>query len=372
MDEHESLVVERTWENQMQYLISISGKMFYLGGVIPIDITFVPMAKVKIHRIAVYIEERVDYYVQMKRVGKSDPINRVDLLSLRSHQKDGPPILPLQSDSPDAFGSSPLYPLFFPSTDVDVHDDQRPPRLPLDPSEIASTLMGPGPWSFHAALHLPPCSVLRFTNRNKKSNIVVGHVLKLVFRAERGDETEKEGKKKLFDIIVQVPIQVLSCRCNPDWTSLPEYEEIQEEREGESRCPCRWERERWERERVTRTSTRSNVSTAPITPTHTRNHIPFPSTPPHPHNHAGPSSQSHPHTNHIFDILHDSLSHSIINNNNNNSEPHHLGSPTMPTLPELDSLFHRNEQFERLISGQESEIGEAPPAYCRVVPVRAV
>jgi hypothetical protein len=81
-------------------------------------------------------------------------------------------------------------------------------------------------------------------NWNKKSNVVVGHDLKLVFRAEHGNETEKARKKKLFDIIVQVPIQVLSCRRNPDGTALPGYEEIQEEREGESRCPCGWERVR--------------------------------------------------------------------------------------------------------------------------------
>jgi hypothetical protein len=86
----------------------------------------------------------------------------------------------------------------------------------------------------------------------------------------------------------------------------------------------------------------------------------------HPHTHAGPSSESYPHTNHTFDNLHDSLSHP------NKNEPHYLGSPTMPTLPELDLLFHRNERFEQLISGRESEIGEAPPAYCRVVPVLAV
>jgi hypothetical protein len=85
---------------------------------------------------------------------------------------------------------------------------------------------------------------------------------------------------------------------------------------------------------------------------HTHSHAEFPSTPPHSHTHAGPSSQSHPHTNHIYDILHDSLTHPIIDNNNKN-EPHHLGSPTMPTLSELDSFFHRDEQFERLISGQE-------------------
>jgi hypothetical protein len=35
----------------------------------------------------------------------------------------------------------------------------------------------------------------------------------------------------------------------------------------------------------------------------------------------------------------------------------------MPTMRELDTLLLRNEQFERLVSGQESEIGEAPPAY---------
>jgi hypothetical protein len=96
----------------MQYIISVSGKMHHLGCVIPIDVTFVPIAKVKIHRITIYIEERVDYYVRTKRVGKSDPVNRVDL-SLGSQQKDCPP---LQSDSPDAFGNSP----FFPSANVDI------------------------------------------------------------------------------------------------------------------------------------------------------------------------------------------------------------------------------------------------------------
>jgi hypothetical protein len=86
-----------------------------------------------------------------------------------------------------------------------------------------------------------------------------------------------------------------------------------------------------------------NVSIAPITPTHTQNHIPFSSIPPHPHTNAGPSSQSHPHTNHIFDILHDSLTHP---NTNNNNEPHHLCSPTMPTRPELDSPIATNNSSD--------------------------
>jgi hypothetical protein len=35
---------------------------------------------------------------------------------------------------------------------------------------------------------------------------------------------------------------------------------------------------------------------------------------------------------------------------------------------ETDTLLHRNEQFERLVSGQESETGEAPPAYTSFAP----
>lgn len=35
----------------------------------------------------------------------------------------------------------------------------------------------------------------------------------------------------------------------------------------------------------------------------------------------------------------------------------------MPSLRQDDSLFRQSRQYERLISGQESEMGEAPPTY---------
>jgi len=56
MDEHENMIVERQWEGQMQYVITIPGKMFYVGGTIPIQLTFMPLAKVKIHRITAVLE----------------------------------------------------------------------------------------------------------------------------------------------------------------------------------------------------------------------------------------------------------------------------------------------------------------------------
>jgi hypothetical protein len=56
MDETECLIVERQWEGQLRYLIAISGRMFYVGGTIPLQITFMPLAKVKIHRVAIFLE----------------------------------------------------------------------------------------------------------------------------------------------------------------------------------------------------------------------------------------------------------------------------------------------------------------------------
>ena len=38
-----------------------------------------------------------------------------------------------------------------------------------------------------------------------------------------------------------------------------------------------------------------------------------------------------------------------------------------PPPVRLESLLERTTQFERLITGQESEAGEAPPAYDEVV-----
>lgn len=135
----------------------------------------------------------------MKRIARTEAIQRHSLLSLKIDTKEGGPILPLISDDPEAFRNSPLYQVVAPDE---------------DPSEVASSLMGLGPWTFHHDLPLPSsCDQLHFTNRNKKSNIVVSHTLKVLFRVERGDDEfvdPKTGKRKLFDIVVQTPVHILS------------------------------------------------------------------------------------------------------------------------------------------------------------------
>lgn len=135
----------------------------------------------------------------MKRIARTDPISRLDLLCVREPGKNAGPILPLESDDVNAFKNSPLYALVTPDDDL---------------SEMASELMGPGPWTFHQDLQLPmSCSLIHFTNKNRLSNMIITHQLKFVMRVERGDDLyvdTKTGKRKMFDIVIQAPITILS------------------------------------------------------------------------------------------------------------------------------------------------------------------
>lgn len=314
-EDTENIIVERHWDQQLQYLISISGRSFYIGGTVPVTFTLMPLAKVKIHRISVFIEERVDYYTNMRRIARSDPVTRVELLSIKGEGKGADPILPLESDEVEAFRKSPLFSVLDPQADI---------------SEVASSLMGPGPWTFHQDLKLPnSCDAMRFTNRNRRSNIVITHLLKCVLRVERGDDVHMDGKtdkKKLFDIVVQTPVQILSCRCNPEWTSLPRYSEALDDATTIiPNCPCHVERMRRAEQ--------------------TEYHLGF--------------------RYHLPAALERMASRQSSDSSASAAETNPVNPAVMPTLRHnnADSMLNTNSQFERLISGQETEMGEAPPAY---------
>jgi hypothetical protein len=76
--------------------------------------------------------------------------------------------------------------------------------------------MGPGPWALATEVRLPPG--LHPTSRNRRANVLVSHVLKIVMRVERGDDTHidlKTGRRKLFEIVVHAPVHLLSVRRPP-------------------------------------------------------------------------------------------------------------------------------------------------------------
>ncbi|KAJ3536359.1 hypothetical protein NM688_g6850 [Phlebia brevispora] len=257
--------------------------------------------------------ERIDYYTDFKRLVRTDPITRVVLLSLKDPHKDHP-LLPLESDDIEAFKGSALY-------GTVTSDD--------DLSEVVSNLMGPGPWSVRKNIELPKsCSDLHFTNKNKKSNIVISHTLKVIFRVQRGDDQELDattGKRKMFDIVVQTPIHILSCLCGPDYTALPPYSEaFAVSTSVSAQCLCR-------SGSILSSSQRENTTTSPSDS-----------------GYLSPDSAS--------------LSRAYTGVSLTSSES--LVTATVrPPLPHFDSMLNSSSQFERLISGHESESGEAPPSY---------
>lgn len=142
----------------------------------------------------------MEYYTDFKKLVRRDPVNRIVLFALKDEHK-GHPLLPLDSDNLEAFKKSPLC--------EGIPEGE-------DLSDYISNLMGPGPWGIQKDVPLPKsCSELHFTNKNKKSNIIISHTLKVIFRVQRGDDSELDpqtGKRKMYDIVVQTPIHILSVR----------------------------------------------------------------------------------------------------------------------------------------------------------------
>jgi len=178
---------------------------------------------------------------------------------------------------------------------------------------------------------------MKFTNKNLKANVRVSHLLKVVMRLEKPlGEVDLGTTKKasLFDVVVQTPVVILSCRCNPDWVSLPSYTEVFDDtvQDITPTCPCR-----------------SRQKSVPPSPGSSADSLTS----------AGPEVAS---TSHAPSSS--SSPSPWFSQFSSNPQNHHLPSVYTETMLQSSSLF------ERLVSGQESETGEAPPAYddlrCRI------
>jgi hypothetical protein len=54
----ESVTINKTWEDQMVYCLSIVGRAFPIGSTIPVQLTFLPLAKIKIYKVSVVVDGR--------------------------------------------------------------------------------------------------------------------------------------------------------------------------------------------------------------------------------------------------------------------------------------------------------------------------
>lgn len=289
-EDNEGFPIERVWEDQMQYTLSVSGRMFPIGGTIPITLSFLPMAKVRIYKISAQLEEQIIFFTFEPRIRHTDGGRRFNLLSLESRDKD----LPLLPHSQTAI-DSPLHALLG-SDDI--------------PSELTANLMSAGPWTLRVILKVPNGSgTLHFSNKNRRAPIQILHTLKIVIRVERGDDKQmdpKTGQRKRFDVILKMPVHILSSLAGAQRVAPPRYTE----RQG------------------------------------------APSPPPAPRASLGSRRYSLPHLRQTF------APQSLIT-----AGP--LESFVLPEEPssDLDMLYERSAIFERLITGQQSEVGVVPPAY---------
>ncbi|KAK4687113.1 arrestin-related trafficking adapter 3/6, partial [Tremellales sp. Uapishka_1] len=326
MEETENVVVERQWEDQMRYQITLGGKAFPIGGTIPVSIRLMPLMKVKIHRVTVALEEKTDYFAQERKVARHETPKRFTLLAVKQPlAKATEPLLPIFSDSPTAASESPLAPLAVQA----AINNPTPGSMDIDGNvndDTYATLLNPlGPWHLEKLLEVPDCARrIKFTSKHDQTNVTITHVLKVTLRVERGDDVavDSKGKRKQFDIIIETPIKILDCRVNSNWNSLPTYSTVNPSSSSAQPGVC---------------SLHGRTSAS------LRSHEPTP--------HYIPQVG---HTAHAHGSLlpQPPVSHVTRDREVNEGD---------------DSLLERNIVYDRLMSGQVTETGETPPTYVEAV-----
>jgi arrestin-related trafficking adapter 3/6 len=228
----------------------ISGKAFPLNGTIPIAFKFTPLAKVRLHRIKVFISENVEYSCRGKKVHRAEPMRKV-LLYEKQAQKSGevsprgifgrePSFMSSASTSISGgiaiAGSrtsilNPLRPGSLPRTTRPLVARQPTAKQDISAFSLLGNLEG-GDASglsteFEVDVPLPGCQLLKtpMDPRNKNSpmipvtfhhgtiwpNIAVHHWIKIVLRISKVDDTtENKTKRRHFEICIDSPIHLLS------------------------------------------------------------------------------------------------------------------------------------------------------------------
>ena len=224
MEMVEPIAISRDWEDQLHYDIVISGKSFPLGSQVPIAFKLTPLAKVRCHRIKVYITENIQYFTSNKRVHRLEPTRRIQLFEKRA-----------DSISTSTYPGSSFRILAGGGVDYDgraaaAAGDESVPR---EASNLLGRLEGEhsnvGPTEIELSVQLPTCQqmvekekVARLHFDTTYSNIQVHHWIKIVMRLSRQD-AEDPAKQRHFEISIDSPFHILSCRATQANMCLPAY-----------------------------------------------------------------------------------------------------------------------------------------------------
>ncbi|KAI9459347.1 hypothetical protein HD554DRAFT_1619258 [Boletus coccyginus] len=425
------LSIQKQWRDKLAYSFGLSSTLFLLGserhlevaasesvranteslgqtaadaraeaayGTATLDLTFLPLEKVKIWRLDVIVDQRIRYLDERGRHYRDDDKKHVRLLAVHDEAEE----MDLEEEEQQTHKNKHKH--------KHKHESTRIPLLPtpisphrsplvryLPPSADPSILIGPGPYTLSTNIGLPGCNDpsggdrgLHFTMKQKSSSVKVEHSLRLVIRVEcvgdEGTNDHEEKKGKLFDITLQTPITLLSCRCVPESQTLPRYSQITEDNSRDrGTCPCQPSITGCTEDgnghdvgdHLRRVMTPSSTSSFEIdsraadeqrsgpessrSPSQARrNGHASSSLRPHPPSPAGRGREReagpHRSPSHTRTLSHGQQQHS---QSYTVSTSHVRAlSQTPPSRPPSPLA-----RYERLVSGLESEAGEAPPSY---------
>lgn len=223
LEQVEPIAISRNWEDQLHYDIVISGKSFPLGAQIPIAFKLTPLAKVQCHRIKVFVTENVEYFCNNKRVHRMEPARKIQLFEKRA-----------DSPATSTFPGSNMRVVAGGGVPYDQRAAAaRGEQVQLqDPNNLlgdlnAGSSIGPTEMEFN--VQLPGCNNLKDKDKTQRlhfdttyQNIQVHHWIKIVMRLSRVDANDPT-KRRHFEISIDSPFHILSCRATQANIALPAY-----------------------------------------------------------------------------------------------------------------------------------------------------
>lgn len=191
LEETEPIIINREWEDQLQYDIVIGRKAVVLDSYLPLAFRFIPLfGKVSLYRIRVYLVENLEYYCHDRKVHRLEPQKKYLLLEHKA-KKDKSLLTPENRDN-------------------NIEEDE------VIPKELEFQLFVPKVVNNRSNSVIHPDT--SFTN------IQAHHWIKICLRLSKLDPSNP-NKRKHYEILIDSPIHILSSLATRLNTILPAYDE---------------------------------------------------------------------------------------------------------------------------------------------------
>ncbi|KAI9369263.1 hypothetical protein BJX61DRAFT_536565 [Aspergillus egyptiacus] len=223
LEQVEPIAISRNWEDQLHYDIVISGKSFPLGSQIPIAFKLTPLAKVECHRIKVYVTENIQHWTADKSVHRFQPAKKVLLFEKRADQV-----------STSTYPGSSMRVMAGGGIDWDQRGAAARGEEIVDRSRTnllgnLNSDSGVGPTELEFNVQLPSCHEMKNRDESQRlhfdttyESIQINHWIKIVLRLSKQDERDP-GKRRHFEISIDSPFHLLSCKATQANIYLPAY-----------------------------------------------------------------------------------------------------------------------------------------------------